>query len=1103
MQSLPRHLQSNASCNTTATSIILQWGPHKRTVPLLDNNCATFYLIPGLTHYQAFSSTLTSSVAHYDASLFCMEAHTPDTTPVSSETTPYQLIPSVDEPQEEENAAISPVEPVLDTVEAEFLHYHYRYNHISPQRIRAMAQMGILPKRLATCNIPICPTCLYGKATRRPWRQKPRADYTPPGLPSAPGQAVSVDFLHSPTPGLVAQLTGIPTSARYTAAAVYVDQATGYGFVYLQKSISEEETLQGKLAFERHCQMLGTKVQHYHADNGIFVSNGWKEACSKERQSWSYTGVSAHHQNGIAERRIRELQDMARTMIIHAQQRWPDAIDQHLWPYALRMANDALNACPSLKHKAQDTPESLFTGSKVLQNPKHWNHFGCPAFVLARPLQSQGIYHKWKQKSTIGVYIGRSPVHSREVALVLSLDTGLVSPQFHVKLDSTFQTIKELGDLVPKSHWQVRCGFSREPFRGAVIDTKSPNSPHQDIPREATQPEGGQNTLPEAQPGGDDVFPQDSPIMQTEGEPPLRRSTRIRNPVERLTFSTQLEHLTVPNKLMRQNDSDDPLIDNIIAYAASTDPDTMYYHEAMKEPDAPKFVKAMIDEIQGHLNNGNFTLVKRSSLPKGARVLPAVWQMKRKRRIATGEVYKHKARCNIDGSKQIKDLDYDQTYSPVTSWPSLRLFLTFAIIKRYHSRQIDFVQAYTQAEVERRMYMEIPKGFEADETGDYVLRVDKNIYGQKQAGRVWNEHLVARLKRIGFSQSTIDPCVFTKGDNIYILYVDDSILMGPDSMELDKIIEQMKRTGLELTVEGDMADFLGVKIDYRKDGTIHLTQPHLIESILAELHLNGPRTKFKSTPAAASKILSRHSDSDPFDNHFHFRRVIGKLNYLEKSTRPDIAYAVHQCARFTSDPKVEHSNALKWLGRYLAKTKDKGLILRPEGDQFEVYVDADFAGNWNSEDAMNDPDTARSRYGYIVMYNGCPITWASRMQTEIALSSTESEYIGLSQALRSVIPIMELVKELQSKGFPIGQGNPKIHCKLFEDNSGAIELAKVPKMRPRTKHINVKYHHFREYVSNNEVSIHKIDTSDQPADILTKPLNEVTLERHRNFIMGW
>ena len=125
------------------------------------------------------------------------------------------------------------------------------------------------------------------------------------------------------------------------------------------------------------------------------------------------------------------------------------------------------------------------------------------------------------------------------------------------------------------------------------------------------------------------------------------------------------------------------------------------------------------------------------------------------------------------------------------------------------------------------------------------------------------------------------------------------------------------------------------------------------------------------------------------------------MDYLEKITRPDIAYAVHQCARFCSDPRVEHGQAVKWIGRYLYKTRDKGLILKPSGSSFDVYVDADFAGNWNKSDASEEDYTARSRHGYIIMYSGCPITWASRLQTEVALSSTESEFIGLSQALRT------------------------------------------------------------------------------------------------------
>jgi hypothetical protein len=137
------------------------------------------------------------------------------------------------------------------------------------------------------------------------------------------------------------------------------------------------------------------------------------------------------------------------------------------------------------------------------------------------------------------------------------------------------------------------------------------------------------------------------------------------------------------------------------------------------------------------------------------------------------------------------------------------------------------------------------------------------------------------------------------------------------------------------------------------------------------------------------------------------------------------------------------------------------------------------------------------------MYNGCPVTLASRMQTEVALSTTESEYIGLSQSLCHVIPLINLAKEFKQKELVLFSDHPKIHCKLFENNSGAIELAKVPKIRPRNKHISVKYHHFRDYLENEDILINKIDTSDQPADILTKPVNQPVLARHRYTVMGW
>jgi hypothetical protein len=385
-----------------------------------------------------------------------------------------------------------------------------------------------------------------------------------------------------------------------------------------------------------------------------------------------------------------------------------------------------------------------------------------------------------------------------------------------------------------------------------------------------------------------------------------------------------------------------------------------------------------------------------------------------------------------------------------------------------------------------------------------VLKLHKNVYGQKQAGRVWNKYLVNKLvNELKFVQSKTDECVYYRGKTMYVLYTDDSILAGPDEAEIDQIIKEMKQVKLDITVEGGLEDFLGINIDRKKDGSINLTQPHLIDQILKDLRLDDENVTTKDTPASSSKILRRHTDSEPFDGSFNYRSVIGKLNYLEKGTRSDISYIVHQCARFTTDPKKEHAQALRWLGRYLKATRNRGTILRPsKGKDMEVFVDADFSGNWHAEESW-DRDTARSRHGFIVMYAGCPILWKSQLQTEIALSSTESEYTGLSYALRDAIPVMELLKEMKELKFPIHSATPKVHCKIFEDNSGALEIASVHKFRPRTKHLNVKLHFFRDYIIRKEITVNAIHTSQQLADYLTKPVNKEILNILRPQVMGW
>jgi hypothetical protein len=257
---------------------------------------------------------------------------------------------------------------------------------------------------------------------------------------------------------------------------------------------------------------------------------------------------------------------------------------------------------------------------------------------------------------------------------------------------------------------------------------------------------------------------------------------------------------------------------------------------------------------------------------------------------------------------------------------------------------------------------------------------------------------------------------------IYVLYTDNSILAGPSQQEIDKILEDLKKVKVGLTIEGTLNDFLGINIDRKDDGTtLHLSQPKLIEHILNDLRLLDENIIPKDMPMVSSRLLPKHQESAPFDGSFHYRSsTIGKLNYLEKGNRSDLAYAVHQCARFSTDPKVEHGNAIQWIRRYLVGAKTLGTFFKPNPAKgLEVFVDASFPGCWDPTIAWEDRDTARSHHGYVSMHANCPIVTKSQLQTEVCLSATEPEYIGLSYAIREAIPIMETLDEMGQLGFKV------------------------------------------------------------------------------------
>jgi Reverse transcriptase (RNA-dependent DNA polymerase) len=396
---------------------------------------------------------------------------------------------------------------------------------------------------------------------------------------------------------------------------------------------------------------------------------------------------------------------------------------------------------------------------------KHSHTFGCPVYVLDGKLQTGKRIPKWDDRSRIGLFLGWSPRHSRKVALVLNLATRHVSPQFHVVFDDLFETLgPSAGNRPPKSAWQVKAGL--------ILDPASESKPKQQLNPPSDQVENLGSTG-RAEVGRDSFVPGELQVEQElddesfeQGEQPVlpelgddqpaslsepsgatssqTRSGRTVRPTTRWLESVEQQRqgivalLTVPWEVFHdasyriQEEMENPM-----AFVASTNPDIMYFDEAMQQPDRAQVQEARIKEVQTHTENGHWTIISRDEVPSGDPVLPSVWAMRRKRRIATQEVYKWKARLNLHRGKQEYGLNYWETYSPVVTWATVRLILVLVLLNKWATRQVDFVLAYPQADIKVPLYMEIPCGFTSEGSRKKnCLLLEKNIYGQRQAGRV-------------------------------------------------------------------------------------------------------------------------------------------------------------------------------------------------------------------------------------------------------------------------------------------------------------------------------------------------------------------------------
>ena len=691
------------------------------------------------------------------------------------------------------------------------------------------AQQGILPKNIITKDYPKCPSCLYGKSTRHAWRTKTPHRMIAP-LVTKPGNVISVDQTESSTPGFLGQNTGRLTQKCYKIATIFVDQASKLGYVYVQQSTNAASTIQAKKVFEAYARALDIEIKHYHADNGVFNSQEFLANVKQSQQTISFCGVGAHHQSGVADHRVRELTEMACTQLLHAMHNNPKAVNVHLWPYALCHASYLFNYFP--RHGKTKSPLKIFSSSCVHPNLQHLHPFGCPVYVLASQLQNHQKLPRWNSRTRVRVYLGHSPYHATSMGLILSLDTGLISPQFHCTYNDLFHTPKL--DNHATSKWQELVGFdpdNPEAFEDPT-DTYSPDEkffgdfappepdeqtpegvsgsegehvsflPSQELvppmapplidklptPEEATallpdpDPDPPNFKLQQSEDQQDFIQPPQPPLAPDPPNPEgLRQSRQIRTaPKEYIPQFGGKAYKTTSflSKIIDTAYAFMVEVTHAYAYAATqADPDTMTLKQAMQEPDADKFLEAMIKEIDDHVQYKHWHLVTDEQMQASGHTgkpIMGVWSMKHKRNPVR-EIVKYKAHFCTHGGQTKEGVHYTNTFAPVITWTTIHFLLILSLVHNWHTRQINFVLAYPQAKVSHDLYMLVPDKFKVQNgklqmdlaapppwQQKYKMKLLQNLYGLKDAGATWFNHLKKGLLDRGFMQSQVNPCLSTK-----------------------------------------------------------------------------------------------------------------------------------------------------------------------------------------------------------------------------------------------------------------------------------------------------------------------------------------------------
>ena len=977
---------------------------------------------------------------------------------------------------------------------------HRRFGHPSKDILRrASGNTKNFPQGVTYPKVdPICRGCAEGK------------------MPS-PSFPQSVSRATKPFEMIHMDLKSMPVVSyhKYRYFIVFYDDYTSHGWTIMLRLKSDtEKAIKHFIAI--------AKVQFEASISSIQIDEGGEFKGMGLKDLFADLGIKIlrsvphmHQQNGRAERFIRTIMDKAQAI------RFDACIPPSWWEFTVLHAVHLYNRTP-IRRLEYKTPYELLKHEKP--DVSYFRVFGCGAYVF---LPEEVRTNKLAPKSELMTFIGyadgvKGYLFMRSTNYVFTAVKALFNENIFPRCPDgkrpNFESIRpppgnSNHNIPPGSDADNDDGDEDDQFPlpdRNVPQQEDHNPPYPDdlleedererIPREAPSSPSRSRQLPQDDSEGSQ--PRRSGRLRRAPQPREGDIYGDRNPVDRQRMSTRdWQNLQrgdpAPSSAQPDPTDSSQLSDRLLTRMAQEGGVSLINFLLQKaiphEGDIPNPTKvkewsfrdilrlpkkeqeewkaACKEELEALRKREVFEI---TDLPKGRKIIRNRWVFDIK---SDG---RKRARLVAKGFSQVEGIDFDEIFSPVVRFETVRLMLALSSLESWHVQGVDVRNAFLYGKLDEEIYMEQPEGFKIRGQEHKVLRLRRALYGLKQAALAWWKQLAESMNELGFKRLVADAGLFVYRKDgqlvIAVIYVDDAMFFGPDQ----KVVLSKKRQFMdkwECRDLGETQEFLRMRIA-RNNNNVEVDQVTYLEKILQRFNM--ANAKVSKTPLPEGYNPQNYTGQVDPERRSLYQQVIGSLLYLMLGTRPDICFAVTKMSQFASNPSQEHLDKAISICRYLVGTKSYKLVFRGDSQKgLMAYVDSDWAAN---------KDTRRSVTGYFFKLADCIFCWQSRAQKTVALSSTEAEYMALSDCSRQALWLETLLSEL---GIVI-QTVP-----IYGDNQGSIFNASNPVQEKRSKHIDIRYHFIRQCVEDKKVELLFIDGSENPADLFTKNLGNIKFSKFR------